>query len=496
MKVTVLSGALRHREAFEGVFERMNVNLVPEPENEHDKNAIKVVADGLGCIGYVTAGYFPAGFKGYVGEAMINTDVKEELLDKNVAFKATIFDLKSNGCAIALETEEEIVTIKEEEDMSAKWEIGTNDEEFTLVGCGRWDSGVKVGDNVVIDVENYYIRANGKIGGTASAFTADGKKIGVFPQSDRKKADVEEMGGKVVSGDEIKEARASDTLINEGYFVVDISKDGRYVKVAFGGFELVPEEEETPEAVVEEINEEKEVKIMYEIIAIATNKMNELLTLYEVETIVEPVVEEETVVEATVDVLDELDALNASIRELKAQKDAIEAEMARKMARREELAKINAKRIKLIDAIRNELETLDISVLEAMKDCMPSSYKEEGFPSPIVKKVHEGKWLNEEEWEEYVEDYWERGFDVLREQEEELNLNDSKAVKRFVNRVKRFNKKLNQFKNQGYDKILTLYWIKNYNVLRTVCKQFNLSATRLTGSCILKDDDISFFLEA
>lgn len=43
----------KHHYGHEFLEPRMEVNLVKEPDNEHDKEAIKVELPGLGLIGYV-----------------------------------------------------------------------------------------------------------------------------------------------------------------------------------------------------------------------------------------------------------------------------------------------------------------------------------------------------------------------------------------------------------------------------------------------------------
>lgn len=48
---------LNYRYGSEFLKPDMKVKLVKEPDNEVDKEAIKVMMDGLGQIGYVAAGY-------------------------------------------------------------------------------------------------------------------------------------------------------------------------------------------------------------------------------------------------------------------------------------------------------------------------------------------------------------------------------------------------------------------------------------------------------
>lgn len=127
---------------------------------------------------------------------------------------------------------ENSVTSTNEKNMS-KWQIGTNDEVYTLVGCGHFVVDKNIGDKVYIGVDNYSIDDDGKIRGTACAFNEDGEPIGLFPQSQERFADCEAMGGKYKSGDYIKEKYSSNTLISNGYVIIDISEDGRFIKLGF-----------------------------------------------------------------------------------------------------------------------------------------------------------------------------------------------------------------------------------------------------------------------
>lgn len=370
-QLTILTGATHHKEAFDAVSNGMAVKFVHDSENKFSENAVWVVTDEFGIIGHVTEGYVPSGFKAYGDEAVRSPDILNNVIRENKTYEAIIDGKRPNGCLILFKTISEEVVEEEEEDIMDKWEIGTNEEEYTLVGCGHFVRDKSIGDKVTIGVENYAIDADGDIKGTATAFNENGEGIGLFPQTERKFADCEAMGGKYVSGDEIKSKYASDLLITDGYVIIDISKDGRFIKLG-----LEPVEEP-----VKETNDNGDELYMKKAITYGFSKMGELITLYDVENITEEPVEPTIEAESLSSVETELVALNEEIRALAQEEEAIKAKKEALMAKREELASINAKRIKLIDAIASKLENLELPVLEAIQAVISSSTPEEDTSS-------------------------------------------------------------------------------------------------------------------
>ena len=494
---TVLVGVNHHLEQFSAVSNGMRVELVHDTENRYSQYAVSVVVDGIGVIGHMTENYVPTGFKHIADEVINSKTFINEVLAENKGFRAEILQKKPNGAVIGIVLDANDSNQQTEEDNMINWTENASEEVITVVGCAHNQTVKNVGDKVHIEVLNYAACPDGHVKGTSAVFNENGETIGVLPQSESKLQVLNENECVYLTNEQFKSKYASDIAQTEGYVIIDISECGRYVKLGT----------EVQEQVIEETENNKEELYMNKTIEYGINKMGELKTLYDVENIVEDVVKAETVDEVSIEaetvssIEKQLKALNKEIRALSKKEEAIKAKKEALMAKREELAAINASRITLIENISVSLENLELPVLEAIQAVISSSGVEEDKPSTfegtIIEKVHEGKEeLSHEEWEEYVETYWKRGFDALREAETNINCSDKKAIERYVRKIKRFNKKLNQFKNEGYNKILTLYWVENYMVLKTICEQYNLTATRLTGSCIIQDNDITLFLES
>lgn len=499
MEIKVLVVGLHHHNN-DLVFDcGMPVSVVFDDHNEHSDCAFKVLTEGGLMGGYLAESQFYWGslatrldaklsfeLKSLVNQGYtISEAVVEEIRGRKLEHTKVVLKITLNEPET---TSEEVVEPMEEDNMPVEV-VGDREGLFTLVGVQYYVDELQIGQKVFLQIKN----------NTTYGVDVNGEPLGVFPQKDAKCDAVLDLGCPLTRNSEIKNDASS---FDKEYIVVGFITETKGNKVSkYAVLQL--------KSVVEATDDNQEELSMENIIEYGFAKMGELKTLYDVENIVEPVVEPETsseeVVEETVEaealcsVEAELEVLNEEIKALMKEEEAIKAKREALMAKREELASINAKRTKLIDAIIPQLENLELPVLEAIQIVISSSAPEEDEPSSfegtVVEKVHEGKKLPHEEWEEYVETYWKRGFDSLRTRESRITDETSDiVVKRFVKAIIRFNKKLWSFKDQGYDKVVTRYWIKSPRVLKRVCDLYDLSSFRLRHSCIMKDDDLSFFL--
>ena len=430
MIYTVLVGVNHHRNAYEGDRENMTVELVRDTENQFSMNAVAVKTVSGDVIGHVVENYFPTGFKHLSDEAIKSPELIKDVLDKNIEFEAFIMERKVNGAVIAINLKEEEVLEPIEEDIMDKWEIGTDKEEFTLVGCGHNAIVKSIGDKVSIGVYKYAIDVDGTIKGTASAFNEDGKVIGVFPQSEQKFKDCEEMGAKYIKGDKIKNDYASDLLETDGYVIVDISKDGRYVKCAKNVTEVVVEETTTEEVVVEEETVD-EVSVETETEAEPVNESTEDSPMEDVPM---------SVVNAEKRIKEIKDAISVK-------KDEI-AELENDLAMWEEELQRIERRNTLIKAIKKDIFGCDDSQLEAILKIVQDDVKnceEEENPS---SSSSDNETHSVDEWEkEAFEDALReiKSYDDLKSLYRDCN-NPSKTIGKICLDIEHINLE-NQLKN-------------------------------------------------
>lgn len=411
---TVLTGSNYNLERFNSVSNGTKVELVHDKENEHSQYAVSVIAKGIGLIGHMYEAYVPAGVRQYEEELINSKTFIKEVLDKNLSFRAQIIQKKPNTAIIGIVVDADNSNDEMEKDNMIKWTENVSGEVVTLVGCSHNQTAKNIGDEIVLDVSRFSVTPDGRIKGTATAYTKDGQIMGVLPNSQAKITELEKMGVKFISGDKFKEQYASNVAKTEGYVVIDVSECGRYVKLGN--------------------QEDKEELSMERTITYGFSKMNELITLYDVENIVEEVidlindpnsaynrmraimpnrdwaedkdgrflitkpskevVEPETISEDVKSVTAGEDMLKSRIDEIKASIDAKKAELNQLEADLEmfekELANVEHRNA-LISEIKDNifgLATEDIIKIHqiVMNDVASSSTPEEDIPSSIEEE--------------------------------------------------------------------------------------------------------------
>ena len=387
----------------------MPVSVVFDDHNEHSECAFQVLTEGGLMGGYLAESQFYWGSLATRLGAILSKELKE-LINQGYSINDAVVEeirgrtLKSTKVVVKMtlneptETSEEVSEPMEEDNMDIEV-IGSKDGLHTLVGVQYYANEVEIGQKVFLQIKN----------NTTFGVDVDGEPLGVFPQKDAKCDSVVELGCPLTRNSEIKNDASS---FDKEYIVVGFITETKGNKVSkYCVIQL--------KSVVEATDDNQEELDMENVIAYGFAKMGELITLYDVENIIEPVIEPVTEAEALCSVEAELEVLNEEIRALMKEEEAIKAKKEALMAKREELASINAKRIKLIDAIIPKLENLELPVLEAIQAIISSSTPEEDKPSSFEEKTNNNGVKMEEKYEYSI--IFEKGDEEVVELANEVN---------------------------------------------------------------------------
>lgn len=336
------------------------VRIEFDEQNEYSDNAFGVFTLGGLRIGSVAENprYIP---RIITSEATkLSPELKQLLNDGYTIDKAVCTKIRNNMAVIE-------VTLNNPSPINEMEEDNMDKPTITVVGVKYHKTNASEGDIVRFKV----------IKGTTTLFDTNGNSLGVLPQGDKKVDELKAINAPIVKN---REVRDSFSFLEQCYTVISVVEDKYIFLREMEEEDLINTQTTKEEPVNEHIGKFTvlEELIAYDLMVKATNKIAQ--TIIEEMKKEKPINKEMEELEVN-NIEKELDELNSSIRALKAQKEAIEAEMTAKMAKREELAKINAKRNVLIEEISKNLKTLDLSVLEEIKEVMSSSTPKEDISS-------------------------------------------------------------------------------------------------------------------
>ena len=399
MKIEVILTGTRYYNGFPCLDLGGEVRIEADEENAYSNNAFSISTLGGLRIGSVAENprYIPRKMTSDITK--LSPELKQLVNDGYTINKAVVKEIVRKMAVIEVELNEPVVSEEMEEPEMSIEVIGQKDGLFTLVGVQYYVNEVEIGTEVELRIVN----------NTTFAYTAEEEPLGVFPQKDAKCDAVINLGCPLTRNSEIKN---DGVAFEREYIVVGFITETKGNKVSkYAVLQL--------KSVVEATDDNQEELDMENVIAYGFAKMGELITLYDVENIVEPVIEPVTEAEALCSVEAALEALNEEIRALMKEEEAIKAKKEALMAKREELASINAKRIKLIDAIIPKLENLELPVLEAIQAIISSSAPEEDIPSSFEEKTNNNGVKMEEKYEYSI--IFEKGDEEVVELANEVN---------------------------------------------------------------------------